>query len=223
MDLNKKYREWRSWPGCKTIISEIHPNSERLHFYRKKKSHKGIKKLKATRELLAKQVDQDFLDEICELDSLNYLEMEVVTAPDISPLLNLSHLRYLKIYGLRNARDLSALTKITSLRKLFVENTKYLSDLDFLDIMQPLETIGIEGSMYTKQKIASLKPLSNLKSLQAIFLSSVQLTDKNLDYLASLPKLNYLSCARFAPKSSFESLRSLMPDLVCNWCDKYEM
>lgn len=223
MDLNERYRERRTWPGCVTSISEIHSDTERVHLYREQKSHRGIKKLKATRELLAKQVDQDFLDEICELDSLKYLEMEVVTAPDISPLLKLPQLRYLKIYGLRNARDLSALTKITSLRKLFIENTRHLHDLEFLGSAQPLEAIGIEGSMYTKQKIYSLKPLSNLKTLQAIFLSSVQLTDKNLDYLASLPQLNFLSCARFAPKSNFESLRNLMPDLVCNWCDKYEI
>ena len=222
MDLNEKYREWRSWPECKTQVSDVSPDTEILHFYREKQSHRGINSLCSVRELLAKQVDQEFLDEICELRSLNYLELEVVTASDLSPLLSLPHLRYLKIYGLRNAKELVPLTKITTLRKLFIENSKHLADLNFLDSSQPLEVLGVEGSMYKKQKIATLKPLSRLKSLQAIFLSSVQLTDKNLDYLGSLPNLIYLSCARFAPKSNFDSLRVLMPNLVCNWCDRYE-
>lgn len=222
MDLDKKYREWRSWPECKTSLPTIPSDPERLHFYREKDSHRGIRDFKSVKELLAKQVDQDFLNEISELQSLDYLEMEIVTALDLSPLLNLPRLRYLKIYGLRNAKDLSPITKISNLRKLFIENTKHLTDLSFLDINQPLEAIGVEGSMYTKQKLPTLKPLSSLKSLQAIFLSSVQLTDKNLDYLAALPNLAYLSCARFAPKSSFDSLRYLMPDLICTWCEKYE-
>jgi len=222
MDLNEKYREWRSWPECKSLFSDVRPDTERLHFYREKKSHRGINSLNSVTELLAKQVNQEFLNEICEIQSLDYLQMEVVTAADLSPLLNLPRLRYLKIYGLRNAKDLAPLTKIITLRKLFIENSKHLIDLNFLDSSQPLEALGFEGSMYTKQKIATLKPLSNLKSLQAIFLSSVQLTDKNLDYLANLPNLTYLSCARFAPKASFDSLRNLMPNIICNWCDRYE-
>ena len=223
MDLNEKYREWRSWPECKQRVSDVTPGVKSLHFYREKKSFRGINRLDTLTELLAKQVDQEFLDEICELQSLDYLEMEVVTAADLSPLLNLPRLRYLKIYGLRNAKELAPLTKIETLRKLFIENSKHLTSLGFLNPAQPLEALGIEGSMYTKQKISSLEPLSNINSLQAVFLSSVQLTDKNLDYLANMPNLNYLSCARFAPKSSFDSLRALMPNLVCRWCDKYEI
>ena len=223
MDLNEKYREWRSWPECKSRVWDITPGIKSLHFYREKKSHQGINRLVTVTELLAKQVDQEFLNEICELQSLDYLEMEVVTAADLSPLLNLPRLRYLKIYGLRKAKDLVPVTKIKTLQKLFIENSKHLTDLSFLNPDQPLEALGIEGSMYTKQKIPTLEPLSQIDSLQAVFLSSVQLTDKNLDYLAKLPNLNYLSCARFAPKSSFDSLRALMPNLVCRWCDEYEI
>ena len=222
MDQNEYYREWRNWPSCNNQISNIQKNVERLHFYREKKSHNGIGEFQSLKELLAKQVDQDFMEQICAIDSLEYLEMEVVTAVDISKLQNLPNLRYLKIYGLRKATDFSCLKNIKTLRKLFIENAKHLNDLEFLDKDQGLVALGIEGSMYTNQKIASLKPLSGIKSLEAIFMSSVKLRDKNLDYLASLPNLKYFSCARFAPKPSFESLRKLMPDLNCNWCDKYE-
>ena len=97
MDLNEKYREWRRWPECKTRLSDVHPGIESLHFYREKESHQGIKHLTSVTQLLAKQVDQDYLDEICELQSLDRLEMEVVTASDLSPLLNLPRLRFLKI------------------------------------------------------------------------------------------------------------------------------
>jgi hypothetical protein len=221
MDLNEKYREWRDWPACIKQSKNIPSDIDRLHFYREKASHRGIEKYKSIKELLAKQVDQNFLEEICELHELEYLEMETVTATDIRALKNLPKLRYLKIYGLRNARDIACLTEIRTLHKLFLENTKHLADVEFLDDARCLEALGIEGSMYTKQKILSLRPLSKTKSLESLFLTSVQLADKNLDYLANLPNLKYLSCARFAPKSSFESLRKLMPNLICHWCDDY--
>lgn len=221
MDLNEKYRERRDWPDCITQSKDIPADTDRLHFYREKTSFRGIGRHGSIKELLAKRVDQKFLDEICELHQLEYLEMETVTAADISALTSLPKLRHLKIYGLRNAKDLACLTEIKALQKLFLENTKHLSDIEFLDNTQCLEVLGIEGSMYTKQKIPTLQPISKLKSLESVFLTSVQLTDKNLDYLADLPKLRYLSCARFAPKSSFQSLRNLMPNLNCSWCDNY--
>jgi hypothetical protein len=222
VNLNEHYREWRDWPPCYNQISNIQKDVERLHFYREKNSHNGIWEFQSLKELLAKQVDQDFLEQICSINSLEYLEMEVVTAVDINKLQELPKLRYLKIYGLRKATDFSCLRKIKTLRKLFIENAKHLNDLEFLDPGQRLVALGIEGSIYTNQKIASLQPLSGIESLEAIFMSSVHLRDKNLDYLAHLPNLKYFSCARFAPKSSFESLRKLMPSLTCNWCDKYE-
>ena len=222
MDLNEKFREWRDWPLSLGDAASIPQDIERLHFYRENNSHQGIGNHISVRELSAKQVNQNFLIEICDLYNLEYLEMETVTATDLGILKSLPNLRYLRIYGLRNAEDLSCLAELPSLRKLFLENTKHLTDLNFLDGNKELSAIGVEGSMYTKQKVASLEPISCMKSLEAIFLTSVQLGDKNLDYLASLPKLEFLSCARFAPRPSFDSLRDLMPKLVCNWCDKYE-
>ena len=89
--------------------------------------------------------------------------------------------------------------------------------------MHNLIVLGVEGGMYTKQKIESLKPLSGLERLEALYMSSVQLEDKNLDYLSSIPNLKYFSSARFAPKPGFDSLRKNMPKLACAWCDNYNV
>jgi hypothetical protein len=70
--------------------------------------------------------------------------------------------------------------------------------------------LGVQGSLWKKQKVDSLKPFSKLKNLEVLFMSSVQLRDKNLDYIATNPELKYFMAARFAPKASFDSLR--------NWC-----
>jgi hypothetical protein len=223
MNYDEEYREWRDWPSCKLSTHEIEKDSEVVHFYREKNSHKGIGDFSSIKRLCAKQVNQDFLNEIGELTGLECLEMETVTADDLKPLTGLPNLRILKMTGIRKATDFAPLLEIIPLTKLFIENAKYIDSLAFLSKAHNLVAIGIEGGMYTKQKIKSLRPLSGLSKLEALFMSSVQLKDKNLDYLSSVPNLSYLGSARFAPESSFKSLRNLMPNLVCRWCDIYEV
>lgn len=223
MDEINKYRELENWYECANSVNEIPAESEKVLFYRRKDSHKGISRYQKIRKLSANQVNQDFLNEISKLKNLEYLEIEVITAEDLSPLTGLFNLRTLKLDSVRKATDFSPLLNIKALDKLFIENAKHLTNLEFLSNAHKLVVLGIEGGMYTTQKIESLKPLSNLKKLEALFMSSVQLKDKNLDYLASIPNLKIFDCARFTPKKSFDSLRKLMPNLVCIWCDKYEI
>jgi hypothetical protein len=124
---------------------------------------------------------------------------------------------------MRKVTDFTPLLEIRALTKLFMENAKHMDNLAFLSNAHNLVALGIEGGMYTKQKIESLQPLSGLGKLEALFMTSVQLKDINLDYLSSVPNLKYLGSARFAPESSFISLRNLMPNLVCRWCEAYEV
>lgn len=223
MNYDKVYREWRSWPRSEVSLTAINESAETVSFYREKNSHRGIGRFTCIKNLSAKQVNQDFLNEICLLGKLECLEIEVITAEDLSPLTQLGKLKLLKLDSVRNAKDFQSLIAIASLRKLFIENAKHLDNIDFLGDAHNLIALGIEGGMYKKQKVASLQPLSGLKSLEALFMSSVQLGDKNLDYLSTIPNLKYLGSARFAPRSSFTSLRQLMPGLICNWCDAYEV
>jgi hypothetical protein len=223
MNLDASFREWTDWPNCVTSVSDITEISNTVHFYREKNNFKGISKFKKITKLLAKQVNQEFLNEILELENLEYLELETVTAKTIGKLSELPKLRYLKIQGIRKASDFVKLIDIISLEKLFIESAKQLQSIDFISDAKQLVVLGIEGGMYNNQKLDSLKAISGLSNLEALYLSSVQLLDKNLDYLSSNSKLSYLSSARFAPKSSFDSLRNLMPNINCNWCDNYDV
>ncbi len=223
MNYDKQYREWQDWPECILSAREINNDMEIVHFYREKNSHEGIGKFKSIKKLCANQVNQDFLIEIGELINLEHLEIEVLTSTNLNPLNQLKNLRFLKLTSVRKVTDFKPITGIDSLRKLFIESAKHIESLDFLSDAHNLSVIGIEGGMYTKQKINSLKPFSDLGALEALFLTSVQLGDKNLDSLSSIPNFKYLKCARFAPKSSFISLRQHLPQLICNWCDEYEV
>ncbi|WP_019028981.1 hypothetical protein [Colwellia piezophila] len=223
MSIDEAFREWTDWPDCVTSVEHIEEASTTVSFYREKNNYKGISNFKGITKLSAKQVNQGFLNEISELQNLEYLELETVTAERLAKLSELPKLRYLKIQGIRKATDYSALIKINSLEKLFLESAKHLGSIDFISGAHQLIVLGIEGGMYTKQKLDSLQAISGLLNLEALYLSSVQLTDKNLDCLSTNPKLSYLRSARFAPKSSFDSLKNLMPNINCNWCENYDV
>jgi hypothetical protein len=224
--VQTKYRDiqnYDSWPKCVTRVADIPFDCSCISFYRERNSHRGISAHTQIRKLSAKQVNQEFLEEICELKDLKYLEMETVTAETLELLQRLSHLKTLKLNSVRRASDFGALLKLPSLTKLFIQNAKLLNSLDPFSSAHQMISLGFEGGMWSPQKILSLRPLGKLASLEALFLTSVRLSDKDLSYLATIPNLKVLECARFAPKTEFEKLRRLMPDLHCHWCDKYEI
>jgi len=218
-------RLWTT-PKLRTLekATEIKPDAVLAHVNRVKNSHRGIKEFTGLEELAAGSVNQDFMDEICNLTNLKVLSLGYpTTVKDLSGLERLQNLHTLKIDSPRNITDFSVLTRLPKLHTLFIENAKHLTDVEFLKDADRLRVVGIEGDMWTHQKIASLKPFSGLKSLEALFLTTVQLADKDLTYLAKCRELKLLFCARFAPKKSFEALRKAMPSLTCSWCDKYEI
>lgn len=226
MNNRKRYgsaQNWKKWKTNAESLDDIKMKQKYVNFYRNKNSHKGISEYKNIKYLIAGQVDSSFLEEISELTNLEYLNIETLTAESLECLTRLKKLQTLYIYGPRKITDFSVLLEIPRIQRLFIENAKHLYSLECFKEAHNLVALGVEGSMYTKQKIKSLKPLAGLKKLEAIFMASVQLEDKNLTYLASIPNLRVLECARFAPKKRFQELREAMPNLECAWCEKYEI
>jgi hypothetical protein len=216
---------WSEWEdGAAKRAGDIPEGATRAMLLREKASHRGIAARGELRELVAFAVNQDFLDEICELTDLEYLDLNYpVTAGDLSGLKRLRRLRTLRMNGVRKITDFSPVMDLPELKTLMIEHAPHLTDLTLFREAHHLRSLGLEGSMWTTMRIASLKPLAGLRSLEALFLTSVVLKDKGLACLAECPRLRILDCARFAPKPEFDRLRALMPGLDCLWCDKYEI
>jgi len=194
-----------------------------VHFVRERDSHLGLSQFKNITALSANNVNQSFLEEICELKNLKSLTMKIVTAQDLGSLSKLQNLKKIHFQAAHKTHDFSFVLKMPNLKGFYIAHAKRLEDLNFLSEAHHLKRVGIEGSMVTLQKIDSLAPFSEMQSLKELYLRSVQLRDKDLTYLAQCPNLKKLECARFAPKKSFQALRVLMPKLKCKWCDKYEL
>ena len=225
MDLNEHYRGWlhlrRPDLPHFTRGEDVPLDAAYASLSRDKASHRGIGRRTALRELSAKGVNQEFLEEIAELRDLEYLDLGwPVTANDLSPLRRLGNLRHLVINSPRNIADFTPLLGLPKLERLFIENARHLATLDWLvPLKDRLVALGIEGSMYTPQPIASLSPLAGF-ALEALFLTNTRLGDQDLGPVATMPNLRYLGTALNAPEAQFMALRDARPGLQCTWFDE---
>ena len=224
-DLNEFYRHWlhtrRPDAPAFTNADEMPMDVQFAHLARNKASHRGVGLRTALRELAAGAANQDFLEEIGSLEDLEYLDLSwPVTATDLSPIRNLSKLRTLWIDSPRAITDFSPIVALPRLERLFISNAKHLRTLDFLrPLKDQLVALGVEGSMYTAQTIASLAPLDGF-ALEALFLTNTKLEDQDLSPIATMPNIRFLGTAINAPRAQFFALRDAKPDLECQWFDE---
>jgi hypothetical protein len=227
-DPNSHYRMLPDWADVRAHwverAADIPPGAEFAGLGRTKASHRGIAAHTSLTTLFTASTDQAYLDEIGELEALEYLWLGwPTTARDLTPLTRLKRLRFLKLDSPRAVTDFAPLALLPALTHLFIENAKHLGGLDWLAPLKgQLTSLGIEGSMWTEQKVPSLAPLAGF-AFEALCLTSTRLADKDLTPLATCPNLRFLSCARFAPKAQFDELKALRPDIACSWFDRYDV
>lgn len=200
---------------------KIGPASEIGVHHRDKESFRGISTRKNLRILTATAVNQDFLDEICELENLEWLTLNwPITADTLEGLARLRKLHRLKLDSPRNITDFTPLTRLFRLTRLEIENAKHLFDLRWMrPLKDRLEFLGLDGSINTTQKIESLDPLDGF-AFSTLSLVSASVKDKDLSPLITCRNLKKLECAKAV--STFEGFMTLAdarPDIACQWFD----
>lgn len=82
---------------------------------------------------------------------------------------------------------------------------------DFKDVagMTNLKGLGIDGSIWTAQKIDTLLPLGQLTELKYLTLTNTRTKDKSFDPLLNLMQLIRFNSSWNYPVTEFEKLKSL--------------
>lgn len=223
--LNARYRghdqrDWAEWNARYRYADtrSIPFGATRALMRREGGNYMGIADHKGLKHLIASNVDQPMLEEICSIAGLERLELGWPTlATDLSPLRRLATLRFLSIDSPRHITDVAMLASLPSIQTLMIENAKHLRDIDWLSDAHHLRVIGIEGAMDSKQTIVSLAPLAGLVGLEAFLGTSLKLVDDDLMPLATCPRLRFLGIAKCARKPVFDALRAARPDISCTW------
>jgi Leucine-rich repeat (LRR) protein len=207
--------DWSKLPPNYSDLSGISHEIEELRFTRERASHRGIHQLQQLRRVWLFSVNQDFLDEIVQVPSIEMIYISGLTASDLRPLKQLRRLRQLILIDGTKVLDLDWVAELPPLQSLFLENFKRVSSIDALIEQQSLSALGFEGSMWTSAGIPTLSPLKLLSELRYLFLGNIRPKDCSLESLHGLKHLKLLQCAAAFPDEEFLRLKQALPKLRC--------
>ena len=213
---------WNMTPPHMNTLAGVALETKELRFRREKNSHRGISRLTQLRSLIAFQVNQEFLEEICELPLLELLYVDQLSAADAQCLGRCQNLRHLILKGGTKISSLAWLHLLPPLDSLMLENFKRVTDLSIIGTLTSLRALGLEGSMWTTQRVDSFRPIAELSNLEALFLANCRPARDGLEPLHLIPQLRYLEIAAFFPDADFLKLHSALPDLECDWFQQIE-
>lgn len=159
------------------------------------------------------KVSQRLFDAACEMRGLEGLYVKWSSIDSIENLPKLRQLKYLYIGSSPGIVSIAPLTHMLNLRWLELENLKKISDFSPLTALTSLTGLAITGSMWSKQKIETLKPISTLRSLT--WLAVDKASDESLKPLANLTALEWLGLPNRYPMEEFAHLSTNLPQTEC--------
>ncbi|MBK8466490.1 MAG: hypothetical protein IPL32_11720 [Chloracidobacterium sp.] len=156
---------------------------------------------------------QQLFDSVCRLENLVGLKVKWSNIKSLDNLSALRKLRYLGIGSSSQVQSILPLTEMTQLQVLFIENFKRITDFSPLVTLKDLRFLSIEGGMYTKQKVDTFEPISELSNLIHFSAVMISCPDKRIDPILKLKKLKALKWFRTLPTEDIDRLKSELPNL----------
>lgn len=211
---------WENLPEHTNTLMGIPREKTCLRFRREKNSHRGLREFERLKELVIFCPNQEAIAEIGHLRSLEFLYIDETRAKDLSPLASCRSLRHLTIKGATQADDIEWIRDLPPLDSLLIENFKKITDISPIASLTGARAIGIEGSMWTKQKIDSFSPLSVMEGVEALFITNCMPAKDGLGPLHVLRNLRYLDAPGFYSEDEFLALERALPQLECSWFER---
>jgi len=209
--------DWSSLPAHRTSLVDLPHDTTELRFRREGSSHRGIHRFRKLRRVWLYSVNQEFLEELAEVPAIEQLFIDGTTATDLTPLHRLRQLRRLVINGGTKIQSMDWVVGLSRLEALAIENFKRVLHLDPLASLTSLTALGIEGSIWTRMRVATLAPLSGLRGLRYLFLTNLTASDDSLHHLHSLAGLEVLQIGALFPDEELLRLHRALPRLRCDW------
>lgn len=209
--------DWSSLPAHRTSLVDLPHDATELRFRREGSSHRGLHRFGSLRRVWAYSVNQDFLEELADIPTVEQLFIDGTTATDLTPLQRLRQLRRLIVNGGTKIQSMDWVAGLPALEALAIENFKRVLRLDPLSSLTSLTALGVEGSIWTRMRVATLAPVSGLGRLRYLFLTNLTASDRSLRPLHSLTRLEVLQIGALFPDEEFLRLREALPTLRCDW------
>jgi hypothetical protein len=163
------------------------------------------------------KVTQEIFEAACAMPALQGLYIKWSSIADLSPLAQLRRLSHFHLGGAPSAEPLDVLAALPELVDLEISNVRAAGDLSFLRKLPQLRALSLSGDSNSIKalKIETLVPIADLRELERLALTTVQVHDGLLSPLSGLPKLRHLHLANQFPMEELARLAGRRPDIQC--------
>lgn len=155
------------------------------------------------------KVNQDVFDAVCKMSNLRGLYIKWSSIKSIDNLRLLKQLRHLHLGSSSQVESIDVIGELGTLVTLELQQLNRVSDFSIVSGLKSLEGLGIDGSIWTAQKIDTLKPLEESHNLRYVTLTNTKVHDKSLDPILRLDKLVRFDSSWNFPEAEFEKLNSM--------------
>lgn len=166
-------------------------------------------------------INRETLAYVCKCASLESLYVETLESDKIGCVSKLASLKVLSIDSCSKIGSLDELGDLRNLEGLAIMNFRNVREINPLSKLTNLRQLAVAGSIWTRMKIESLRPLSPLLNLKYLHLTSLKAEDESLRPLAELGQLEKLEIANFYPVEEFAWLSGRLKNTKCTWFRPY--
>lgn len=211
---------WEGQPEHRNSLVGVSRDQQRMRFRREKNSHCGLREFEDLKELVIFCPNQEAIEEIGFLQKLEFLYIDETRAKDLSALTRCRNLRHLTIKGATQATGLDWVTDLAPLDSVLFENFSKVTDISPMNSLGTVKALGIEGSMWKRQKVDTFAPLSALSQLEGLFITNCKPARDQLTPVHALTSLRFLEAPAFYSEEEFSELQKALPNLACDWFDR---
>ncbi|HMB55960.1 MAG TPA: leucine-rich repeat domain-containing protein [Arenimonas sp.] len=151
----------------------------------------------------------------CKMPGLECLQIKWSNVRRLDSISGLANLRYLSIGSSTKVESVAPLASLTQLKLLDIENFKLITDFSPLEKLTSLESLAVTGSMWTRQDVGSLEPFARMTWLRRLALDTTRVA--SLRPLANLKNLEALDLGGRLPMKEYAWLSAKLPNTACRW------
>lgn len=158
---------------------------------------------------LPSKVSQKIFDSICEMENLEGLWIKWSGIKSINNISKLKELKHFHLGSSSQVEDISVLGDMKNLVTLETEQLNKIVDFSVIGKLTQLQGLGIDGSIWTAQKLENIEFTSSLQALKYLTLTNTQMEQKSFDPLLKLQNLERFNCSWNYPETEFEKLKTI--------------
>ncbi|NOT39860.1 MAG: hypothetical protein HOP13_05145 [Alphaproteobacteria bacterium] len=222
MRAKPKDQSWHDWlynaaPDFGRVppdLAQTNANADTLFVTGKTAGFDRLPNLKALRRLQVREIAQEQLDLIGTLKHLTELRVFGLRGESPAALGKLTNLEVLTFEWAPKVETLGWLTGLKALRVLTLGDLKRVNDFAPVSKLGQLSFLYICGSATSKQAMASIAPIAQLKKLEELSLFA-EVSGGNISPLAAMTWLKRLNIANNYPVETFAELATRLKTTKC--------